>query len=140
MDNFLLHRSTDWEALKEVVSGYSDKWIGFDAQALVENPLNYLITDGKDNFALFEHEDDKVYYGHYLFKTRGPENTFEVAKKLLGYFFNCSDAELVMGLTPVTHYGALNLNEKLGFKSHGIVETITGPHYKVSITKKEFKL
>lgn len=136
----LNRRSFDWQTLDRVVSKYKHEWVGFDAKALVEDERNILVTDGEENFGLFEYTDDpKVYYGHYLFKARGPDKTFEVAKNLLGYFFKTFDAKEVIGLTPIEHKGAILLNNKLGLTFHRVVDTEAGPHYEVSIKREEFQ-
>lgn len=136
-DLMALKNTKDWKTLDRVVSKYKHEWVGFDAKALVEDPRNILLTDEEENFALFELEREGVYYGHYLFSARGPERTEKIAKDFLDYFFKSYPVEIIYGLTPVEHKGAINLNKKLGFNFHGIVETAAGPHYEVSKTKKE---
>lgn len=131
-------RSYDWITLDKVVEKYKHDWIGFNAKELVEDERNVLVEDENNNFGLFEFEMPGVYFGHYLFSTRGPEKTYEVAKNLLGFFFEFFPAEIVLGLTPTEHTGAINLNKKLGLSFHRIVETEAGPHYEVSITKRKF--
>lgn len=118
---------------------YKHAWVGFDAKQLVEDEENILITDDAENFGLFEYHEPGVYYGHYLFRERGP-NTEQVARNLLSFFFREFPVYVVLGLTPVEHSGALRLNKKLGFTFHGVVDTEAGPHYKVSLNKDDFKL
>jgi hypothetical protein len=131
-------RSYDWKALDKVVEKYKEAWIGFDPEALIGNEHNILVTDGEENYGLFEEHAPGVYYGHYMFTVRGPQ-TLNVARNLLGFFFKEYDARAVLGLTPVEHTGALSLNKKLGFTFHGIIDTEAGPHYQVSIKKEDFK-
>lgn len=134
----IIKRSYDWLTLDKVVEKYKHDWLGFDAKALVEDDRNILVEDDRNNFGLFEYEDEGIYFGHYLFKTRGPENTYKVAKELLTFFFEEYPCQLILGLTPTEHTGAINLNKKLGLTFHRIVETEAGPHYEVSITKRKF--
>ena len=131
-------RSYDYTALDKVVEPYKDTWIGFDAELLVKNKDNVLLTDGKENYALFEYEEPGVYYGHYLFTTRGVK-TLPIAKELLSFFFETVPCTEVRGLTPVGHTGAVKLNKALGFDIVNIVDTEAGLHYEVSLTKEEFK-
>lgn len=132
-------RSFDWRDMERVVSKYKEAWIGFDPQELIENEDNILVTDGEGNYGLFEFEMPGVYYGHYLFTARGPDNTYEVARTLLAFFFREFPAMEVRGLTPVEHKGALRLNKRLGFTFHGVVDTEAGPHFEVSLTKDDFR-
>lgn len=130
-------RSFDWEGLDAVVTDYKDTWIGFDAEELVENEDNILVTDEEGNFGLFEFSRPGIYYGHYMFTERGPR-TEEIARNLLGFFFKEFPVTLVLGMTPVEHKGALNLNRKLGFTFQGVTDTGAGPHFIVSLKKEDF--
>ncbi len=121
-----------------MVSKYKDSWIGFDAEDLVNNMDNVLVTDEDHNYALFEYDEPGVYYGHYMFTGRGPSNTYKIAQNLLGFFFREFPAKTVMGLTPTEHKGALRLNKALGFKIDELVDTEAGPHFRVSINKEDF--
>lgn len=131
-------RSYDYNKLDKVVERYKDTWIGFDAEQIVKDEENILVTDGQDNFGLFEFSKPGVYYGHYMFTTRGPA-TKQVARDLLGFFFKEFPVDIVLGLTPVEHRGAIWLNQQLGFTFHGVTETEAGPHYQVSLKKDDFK-
>lgn len=132
-------RSFDHKGLDKVVEKYKHAWIGFDAQQLVDDEDNILVTDGEDNYGLFEYDSPGNYYGHYMFTARGPDNTEEVARKLLSFFFTEFPVRMVLGLTPVEHEGALRLNRRLGFTFHNIIDTEAGPHYQVSLKKDDFK-
>lgn len=122
-----------------MVEKYKHAWVGFDAKELVENEDNVLVTDGENNYGLFEFYEPGVYHGHYMFTARGKENTEAVAKTLLGFFFQLVPCTEVLGLTPVTHRGAIRLNQLLGFTFHDVIETEAGPHYQVSLKKEDFK-
>lgn len=131
-------RSFDFETLDKVVAPYKNTWIGFDAEEIVRNEENILVTDGKDNFGLFEYDRPGVYYGHYLFSPSGRHKPYETAKDILGFFFKEFPVRVVLGLTPVEHKGALRLNKKLGFTTSGIINTEAGPHYQVYLKKDDF--
>lgn len=135
----MLHRSYDWEGLDKVVEKYKHAWVGFDAKELVENEENILVTDGENNYGLFEFHEPGRYYGHYMFTARGLEDTESVARNLLGFFFQSIPCEEVLGLTPEYHSGALRLNRALGFTFHNLIDTEAGPHYQVSLKKEDFK-
>lgn len=131
--------SKDWEGLDKVVEKYKHAWVGFDAQELVENEDNVLVTDGEGNYGLFEFEEPGVYYGHYMFTARGREKTEEVARNLLGFFFQNIPCTEVFGLTPTCHEGALRLNRALGFTFHHIIDSEVGPLQQVSLKKEDFR-
>lgn len=132
------YRSYDYETLDNVVAPYKHEWVGFNAQSLVQNPLNILVTDGNKNFGLFEYEEPLTYYGHYLFSVRGEDKTYKTAYKLLDFFFTNFPVETILGLTPVEHKGALRLNKKIGLKTYGLTDTEAGWHYEVKLTRKDF--
>lgn len=132
-----VERSFDWKTLEKVAAPYKKDWIGFDAKALVENKRNVLIADDKKNFALFEYEEPGIYYGHYLFTTRGDIN-YSVAKAFIAYLLEFFPVHIIFGLIPTEHKGAIRLSNKLEFKFNRIVETEAGPHYEVSLTKRKF--
>lgn len=132
------YRSYNWRAMERVVAKYKEAWVGFDPQELIENEENILVTDGNENYGLFEYHDDGVYYGHYLFTARGPQNTFRIARDLLGFFFKSFPVQTVLGLTPVEHEGAIRLNKLLGFTFGEVVDTEAGPHHQVHIHKEDF--
>jgi hypothetical protein len=131
-------RSFDYRKLDEVVKPYKEAWVGFDAQQIVEDEENILVTDDNENFALFEFARPGVYYGHYMFKERG-KNTINVAKNLLGFFFREFPVRVVLGLAPTDHLGSVRLTRKLGFTFHGVIDTEAGPHYQVSLKKDDFR-
>lgn len=122
-----------------MVENYKHQWVGFDAKQLVEDEENVLVADDDNNYGLFEFCEPGVYYGHYLFTARGVENTEEVARNLLHFFFQNIPCKEVRGLTPIRHTGALRLNKALGFTFHDFVETEAGPHIEVSLKKEDFK-
>lgn len=132
------YRTYDSEGMDKVAQPYKHAWIGFDAEALVENKDNVLLTDGNDNYALFEFHEPGVYYGHYLFTHHGAR-TLAIAQNLLDFFFRTVPCTEVRGLTPVTHKGALKLNKALGFKVEGMVDTEAGYHFVVSLKKEDYK-
>jgi hypothetical protein len=49
------------------------------------------------------------------------------------------DVEVIEGLSPLGKLGARWLNRKLGFKSHGVVDTVSGPCEIVIMTKNEWR-
>lgn len=135
----VITRSYDHERLSEVMEPFSTDWKGFDPRELISVEENILLSDGKDNFSLFEKEEDGSYYGHYLFGTaRGP-HALAVSKEMLEYLYkNYPDVDVIEGLTPLDKRGALWLNKHLGFIPKDIVETEVGLCLQVYINRERF--
>jgi hypothetical protein len=133
----MVKRSFDYEGLDKVVENYKTDWVGFEAKALVENEENILLTDGKDNYALFEFHEPGVYYGHYLFSHHGAR-TLDIAKDLLGFFWRAIPAKQVRGLVPVEHKGAIRLTKALGFTIEDVIDTEAGYHLVASLNKEDY--
>ena len=133
----MVWRSFDWEGLTRTVQSVSDNWVGFDPERLVSDPDNILLADDEGNYALFEYEDEGVYSGHYMFAARGFK-TIRIAREFLRFFLTKYPVDVIIGYTPVENKGALQLNKKLGFTFHDIVDTETGLHHRVSLQKGDF--
>ncbi len=125
----LRHRMDETPALTEVIVDMSD-WVADDRNiALEEN----------EDYGVFEYFLPGVYTGHYFFNSRGSKARAR-AIRMLDEVFQNYGVQLIRGLTPVHHRGALWMNRQLGFTSYGVVETIAGPHELFILPKEDFRL
>lgn len=108
-----------------------------DVVAWVSNPNNFSLVDNFGNVALFEDCGGQTYSGHYFFLSRGKEAKAQ-AIEALRLIFERYHAEVVKGLTPLTHKAALYMNGQLGFKKYGETVTPKGLHAVVVLTKAGF--
>lgn len=114
---------------------------GLNIPEWVANPANVALTNNEGDVSLFERQWRKpnTVCGHYFFKSRGKE-ALEVAQAMLKQIFTGSyDIDVIIGLTPVEHKGALGMNKRLGFTSHGQIDTASGPCEFVLLTKTEWE-
>jgi hypothetical protein len=102
-----------------------DDWVRFDPDELLSDEDNVCLTDG-NNYGLAELVSPGVYRGHFLFTDRG-NKALQIAQDMIQYMYREYDAKIFVGLTPKAYLGAIWLNKRLGFKSHGDVETLAGP-------------
>lgn len=113
--------------------------MGFYPEEWLRSPLNVALTDGNGNYSLYERESNKVVSGHYFMIARG-RDALSVSKKMLEEIFTGPyDVEVIRGMTPVTHKGALWMNKKLGFSEYGDVDTKAGLMRLVILTKQEWE-
>lgn len=110
--------------------------VGFDPENWREGSSNVILTDGR-NYSLFFQERPGVYAGHVFFEDRGRE-ALKVGKEMLSFFFWNYPAEIVLGLTPEDCPQAIWFNKKLGFTSHGVLDTPTGKSRLFIMLKGEF--
>lgn len=120
------------------MSPYENELVGFDPVEWLANGDNVCLTDGHGNFTLFERSVPKTVIGHYFLVARGKE-AFAICKEFLDEIFSGPyDVKIIYGLTPVEKKGALWMNKRLGFKSHGLIDTVAGPCEMVSMTKEDW--
>lgn len=108
-----------------------------DVVAWVSNPNNISLIDNFGNVALFEDCGGQTYSGHYFFVSKGKEAK-DQALEALDLMFNKYHAEVIKGLTPLTHRAALYMNGQLGFRRYGETPTPKGLHAIVVLTKADF--
>lgn len=105
-----------------------DDAIGFDPEELVSNLFNILLTDGKDNYSLFEYAGDGAYYGHYFFNSARGRGALDLARQMLKSLKQFdAKAVQVIGKTPKDNKKALWVSRQLGFKYLFDEETEVGP-------------
>ena len=132
-------RTNDLQIVKDATDPYADEMLGFDAEDWLADDDNIALTNEQRDVALFAKQHiPHVACGHYFFHSRG-KTACIVAKQMLEEIFTGPyGVEIIVGLTPLDKRGALRMNEYLGFKSHGQVETEAGPCEMVILTKKEW--
>ena len=134
-------RTYNIEKIVQAVSQYDEQIEGFYPEEWLDNSKNIALINEKGDVALFENQNSLVnsVCGHYFFFSRGKE-AVKVAENFLDEIFSDEYlVELIIGLTPVEHKGAIWLNKRLGFKEHGEVDTVIGPCKFVLLTKQEWK-
>lgn len=124
----LKDRMSETPALTHVLCDMDD-WAADDRNIAIEE-------DG--DYGVFEYFLPGVYTGHYFFLSRGSKAK-RIAVDMLNEIFDTYEAEVIRGLTPVHHRGALWMNRQLGFQSYGVVDTIAGPHELFILLKEDFK-
>lgn len=95
-----------------------------------------ILIKHRDDMALFE-VDGSIYTGHYFFVSRG-DKAYDVARLFLDFIFTEYPVEVIKGLTPVYHRGALWLTKKLGFTDYGIADTVAGEMRLSLLTRREY--
>jgi hypothetical protein len=99
------------------------------------------LTNKNKDIALFERvaAAPSAVYGHYFFWSRGKDAVKASEEFLKEIFRGDYGVEIIVGLTPTTHKGALWLNQRLGFKKIEVVPSIVGDLQMVMLTKKEWE-
>ena len=133
-------RTFDLKSILKATGQYSETIEGFNPEEWIKNPLNIALKNEQGDIALFENQHglSNTVCGHYFFFSRGKE-AVKAAQDFLEEVFTTTYIEVITGLTPVDHKGALWMNRRLGFKDHGQVETVTGPCRFVFLSKEQWK-
>lgn len=134
-------RTFDADIITKAVSQYADQITGFDPDEWTENFLNVALTNDNEDIALFERQqlNPVAVFGHYFFWSRG-KHAVKAAKDFLEEIFtNNYGVEIITGLTPVEHKGALWLNRQLGFSNVEIIPSHVGDLQMVILTKKDWE-
>jgi hypothetical protein len=133
-------RTYDVDKINAATVQYSEEIEGFTPEEWLDNKMNIALINNNDDVALFEHQQaltDTV-CGHYFFHSRGREAE-RAAKEFLEEIFTNYYVKTITGLTPETHKGALWMNQRLGFKEYGNVDTVVGPCRFVMLTKEHYE-
>lgn len=131
----MIKRTKDAETIQRVMEPYLPLE-GFDPSLWSDNPNNIALIDEKDNLVLLEYNLPNVYTGHWFFNSRGKE-AVSVAIEMRDEIFSAYGAKVVRGLTPLQKLGARWLAKRVGFKSHGVTHTPTGPCELFILTKED---
>jgi hypothetical protein len=134
-------RTYDLEKVKKATAQYAEEIVGFDCEEWLADPLNIALINENDDIALFENQVDlkNTVCGHYFFFSRGKYALKAAKDFLIELFSNDYPVEVITGLTPQNHKGALWMNRQLGFKEYGNVDTEVGPCRFVMLTKEQWK-
>lgn len=121
-------RTYDADIVSKAVAFFRKTEADFDPVEWISNHANIALRNDTGDMAVFEHETPGVVTGHYWFESRG-RKAIDAGKSFLDELFNPEyNVQLVRGLTPITNLGARWMSRRLGFTSHGVVNTTIGPH------------
>jgi hypothetical protein len=99
---------------------------GFDPAAWLADRSNVALIEG-DSIALFERTRGDLYEAHWVFTARGAE-ALAIARLAMNAMFDMFGAAAIWGKTPMHCRAARLFNRMLGCRSHGVLETVRGPH------------
>ena len=126
------------EALLETMSPVLQDLVGFDIKDWGQDSLNVVFTDNNKDFALFEFENDKVYFGHIFCRDKKGKQAVDFSIEALSYMFD-NYAEVINGLVPIENRHVTIMMRKLGFKTYGVINTEAGLMTHLILTKKEWR-
>lgn len=134
-------RTTDIVIVSKATNQCEDQLQHLDLSEWLSNPINVALTNDNGDVAMFERQyrQPNTVCGHYFFHSRGKQARQAAQELLAEAFTGPYGIEIIVGLTPVTHKGALWMNKQLGFKSHGQIDTEVGPCEFVMLTKQEWE-
>ncbi len=132
-------RTYDVGLLKEATDPYKEGFKGFDAEKLIGNRMNIVLTNADRDIAIFERERPSVATGHYFFNSRGRKAINAANVFLSEVFGDPYDVRMVIGMTPIDNRAALWMNRQLGFKNIEVMDTINGPMQFVILTRREWR-
>lgn len=112
--------------------------LSIDMQEWLEDDRNIALHEGAD-YGVFEYNRPHVYTGHYFFSTARGKDAVRLSREILDTLFDDYGAEIVQGLTPTSHKGALWLTRQLGFTHHGSTDTVAGEHQVFTLTKADWR-
>lgn len=119
------------EYVKEIFAVDYDIWIK-------EDPENFVVRY-KNSLALFEKISDRVYRGHYAFKTARGKKAVEHGTKILNIVFNNKGVEAVVGMVPEGRKHVEVMSRLLKFKYQETFNTPKGSVRMYCLTKKAHK-
>lgn len=99
---------------------------------------NYSIVDDHGNISLMDYVRPGVYETHIYFEDRGGE-ALRRALAMVDWAFENTEAQLLVGKTPVLHKAAWYLTRKLGFKRVSVIDTAWGPMYMSTLSKVDWE-
>lgn len=132
-------RTYDTSLVSHAVLQYGDV-TGFEPVSWLSDLNNVALTNQNKDIALFQRQEENPVsgQGHYFFWSRG-KDAIKAGKEFLREFFTGPyNIEVIMGLTPLTHKGALWMNTQLGFKKLEVVSSHLGELQMVMLTKEEW--
>ena len=133
-----MFQSYSKEALLETMSPVLQSLTGFDIKDWGQNSDNIILTGNNKDFALFELEYDKVYFGHIFCRDKRGKDAVNFSVKALTYMYD-NYAEVINGLVPIENRHVTIMMRKLGFKFYGVINTEAGLMTHLILTKKEWR-
>lgn len=130
----MINRTKDLLAFGIHMRPYMEGLKGLEPDRWLLDDNNIALTTGED-YSLFEWTSPGVYYSH-IFATS--KKAIQFGKDSIQWMFE-NGAEVLKGLTPVEKRHAIIAARRMGFKSHGIVDTHNGPHELFILTRKEWE-
>ncbi len=132
----MIYRTTTPSDIAPRIEGHHGD--DFNLSEWLDDTRNIALVNDKGDVNLFQFQTDGLYCGHFFYLSRGKQ-AVETAQAMLKAVFNYEEVRVIMGLTPVDQLGAKWLSRKLGFSSHGIVETPPGPCEMFILTRLEYE-
>ena len=126
------------EAFLETMSPFLKNLTGFNIQDWGHCSKNIILTDNNKDFALFEFEYNKVYFGHIFCRDKKGKDAIDFSIKVLTHMFD-NYAEVINGLVPIENRHVTIMMRKLGFKFYGVINTEAGLMTHLILTKKEWR-
>lgn len=134
----MMQRTWDIETVINATNQYRENITGFYPVEWLLNDDNLAFANEFGDVTLFEWMYPGVYTGHYFFLCRGKQ-ALNTARETLDLVFKEYPVKVIRGITPIDHLGARWMSRKLGFKSHGFVETIKGTEEVFILTKDDWE-
>lgn len=133
-------RTYDQNVVQKALELYSGEIEGLDLTEWLANTLNIALVNSKGDVSLLEHQAhlENTVCAHYFYFSRGKE-AIKTAQEFMKEVFTEYYPEVIIGMTPENHKGALWLNRRLGLTEHGTINTVIGPCRFVMITKQQWK-
>jgi hypothetical protein len=134
-------RTFNLDLVTEAMSQYAERIEGFYPVEWLSNLNNVALTNKNKDIALFERHDlnPVSVFGHYFFWSRGRDALNAAQVFLREIFTGPYNVEMIVGLTPVTHKGALWMNKQLRFNEIGELPLPKETYKMVMLTKKEWE-
>lgn len=132
-------RTFDVDLVSKAVSQYG-KVTGFYPEEWLQDKNNVALTNDNEDVALFQRTEEGLssVYGHYFFWSRGKKAVKAAKEFLVEIFTGPYNVEVIIGLTPVEHKGAVWMNKQLGFKTVAVMPSIHGDMNMVLLNKSEW--
>lgn len=136
-----VNRIKDSNIVTEAVKLYKGDVLGLNVPEWVNNPANVALRNELGDVSLFERNwrQPNTVSGHYFFVSRGGVARLAAEEMLKEIFTGDYDIEVVTGLTPIAHKGALWMNKRLGFKTVDTINTEIGDCELVMLTKEQWE-
>jgi hypothetical protein len=134
----MIVRTRDVTPVLSAIEQYAENIVGLDPEQWLNDENNVALTDEDGNVSMFERNEPGVVTGHYFFFCRGRAAIKLSHEMLREIFTGPYDVEVIRGLTPIDHKGALWMSRHVGFKEYGTIPTEVGPCALFILTKNEY--